>query len=384
VFGLLGGNAKAVEKVCASVDDYLYAFYSANLLQQFDQYLLTACPGKGTPDAWRYGAQKAFPKDIAENIEHAEQAIGELIQRLRQGPATSNESAQPMKIIQSYLLADEVGSLIHTVGAAVAETATLHGTEDILFLRGQDVAADAVSLPELEVALNPQTLRIAAHMSIIFGILNPGKLQGDELSEDENVLVAYIQALRVAGKRDTIPLYASRLQRDRYIAVLSRTLQDVTSQKDQRDYLGIIREFDLDIVAIMTEQLNYVMQKALRGDSVGGPLRILERTEETKLHPGRRIILNFLHEEYSQEDEAVASSLSWFQLTPGGWKVTFEALSLAVRKCLREYYFANFTLRTSTNVYRHRPLRLRSFDREAISIRGDVSPKILRHHRQIH
>ena len=343
VFGLLGGNAKAVEKVCVSVDDYLYAFYSTNLLQQFDQYLHTACPGKGTPHAWRNELPKGGLKNIAENIEQAEQAIGELIQRLRQGPATSNESAQPMKIIQSYLLADEVGSLIHTVGAAVAETATLHGTEDVLFLRGQDVAVDAVSLPELEVALNPQTLRIAAHMSIIFGILNPGNLQGDELSDDENVLVAYIQALRVAGKRDTIPLYASRLQRERYITVLSRTLQDITSQKDQKDYMGIMREFDLDTVAIMTEQLNFVMRKALRGDSVGGPLRILERTEETKLHPGRRIILNFLHEEYSQEDEAVASSLSWFGLTPSGWKVTFEALSLAVRKCLGGYHFANFT-----------------------------------------
>lgn len=361
VLGLLGGNSKAMEKVCRSVDDHLYAFYSSNLLQQFDQYLLITCPKKATPDAWRYGAQNGLSKDIAENIEQAEQAINELIQRLRQGPATSNESAQPMKIIQSYLLADEVGSLIHTVGAAVVETARLHGNEDALFLRGEDVAANAVSLPELEVALNPQTLRIAAHMAIMFGILNP-HLPGDELSEDQNVLVAYIQALRVAGKRDTIPLYASRLQRDRSIAVLSRTLQDVTPEKDQSDFLSIIREFDLDIVAIMTEQLNVVMAKPMRGESVGGPLRILERTEETKLHPGRRIMVNFLPEGYSQEDKAVVSSLSWFQLIPGGWKVTFDALSLAVRKCLGKFGSALFTLRAFTNFNSYWPLRLRALN----------------------
>ena len=377
VLGLLAGNAKAVEKVCTSVDDFLYAFYSANLSRQFDNYVFKACPTKAIPSEWRDVAQTEFP----QSVEQVDEAIGELVQKLRQRPATKDESAQPMKIIQSYLLADEVGSLIHTVGVAVVKTSRLHGDEDILF-RGEDVAQDAVSFPELEVALNPQTLRIAAHMSIMFSILNPGHLQGDELSEDENVLVAYVQALREAGKRDIVPLYASRLQRDRYVTALSRSLQDVTSEKEQKDYLSIIREFDLDIVAIMTEHLNVVMAKPIRGESAGGPLRILERTEETKLHPGRTIMVNFLPEGYSQEDKAVVNSLSWFQLIPGGWKVTFEALSLAVRKCLGKFCFVNFAWRISTNLCSHRPLRLCPFDHQRIPIQRSVKTQILRHDRQ--
>ena len=332
VFGLLGGNMKAVEKVCRSVDDYLYAFYSTNLLRQFDQYLLTSCPDKAAPN----GLRRVAGDENDQDPERAEQAIGELIQRLRKGPTTKDESAQPMKIVQSYLIADEVGSLIHTIGAAIGETSTLHGTDNILFLRGEGIAVDTLSLPELEVALTPQTLRIVTHMAILYGVLSPEQLEGDELHDDENVLVAYIQFLRAEGKRDNIPVYAARLQRERCISVLSQTLQDVSDAREQREYLALLHEYDIDVVATTDQHLNWVLERTLGKETNGHALSILERTGDTKLYPGRRIKVDFLPEETDDEDDAIVHSLSWFRLNKGGWKVTFDALSLALRKCLGE------------------------------------------------
>jgi nuclear pore complex protein Nup107 len=235
------------------------------------------------------------------------------------------------------LIADEVGSLIHTIGAAIGETSTLHGTDNILFLRGEGIAVDTLSLPELEVALNPQTLRIVTHMAILYGVLSPEQLEGDELYEDENVLVAYIQFLRAEGKRDNVPVYAARLQRERCISVLSQTLQDVDDAREQREYLALLQEYNIDVIATMIKHLNWALEKALRKETNAHALRILERTEDTKLYPGRSIKVDFLPEETDEEDDAIVHSLSWFRLYKGGWKVTFDALSLALRKCLGEF-----------------------------------------------
>jgi nuclear pore complex protein Nup107 len=177
-------------------------------------------------------------------------------------------------------------------------------------------------------------------MAIVHRALSPDyleQLEGDELMEDENVLVAYIQALSVAGKRDLIPTYASKLQRERYVIVLGRLLQDITDSQEQSRMLRLLGEYELDVTAILTEQLRWVFVHSLRGSGIVPPLRILELTADTKLHPGQQIIVGFLPEEVSAEDEAMVSCLRWFQHMEGGWKLMFEALSVALRKCLSKY-----------------------------------------------
>lgn len=333
VFGLLGGDMKTVERVCRTVDDRLYAYYSVAVLKQYDNYLLDTCPDKAVPTPWR----RNIADDSTNNEDQAAAAIQRLIMELRTGLATSKEAAQPMKIIQSYLLADEVGSLVHTVGTAIAATAALQGPEDVIFLRDRSTQDLGPALPETEVALDPQTLRMAAHMSIVHRVLSPEHLEslgGDELLEDENVLVAYIQALRAAGKRDMIPMYASRLQRSRSIIVLGRFLQDITTVSEQEHMLGLFREYDLDIKSIILDQLRWIVTRALGEEEKQWPLRMLERTEETKLHPGQRIIVDFLSGEKQPYDDEIVSALRWYQHLPHAWKVMFDAMAVTLRKCL--------------------------------------------------
>lgn len=333
VFGLLGGDVKTVERVCQTVDDRLYAYYNGILLKQFDSYLLSQCPDKAAPPSWQHG----MADETSQEGDDSYGAILELISRLRKGPATSKEAAQPMKIIQSYLLADEVGSLIHTVGAAIAESAALQGPEQLIFLRDRQARQDGIPEPETEVALNAQTLRIAAHMSIVLRALNPtyfAELEGDELLEDENVLVAYIQALRAAGKRDLVPMYAARLQRQRYIIVLGRFLQDIPTTDEQERILGLMERYDLDTISILTENLKWMVEHSIEKGSRPKPLHMLERTTDTKLHPGQQIIANWLPHELLPSDEPMARSLQWFIHIAGGWKILFEALSISVRRSL--------------------------------------------------
>ena len=333
VFALLGGGEDAVKKVCRSVDDRMYAFYNAKLFRAFDSFVLANHADNAVFAQWN----SKIDANAMETRAQADEATSGLLARLRKEPATKDEMLQPMKVIQSYLLADEVGTLLNTVGIMVGETARAQDAEGVIFFRSQKPVNPVEQSGEREIALNPQPLRMAAHMSIIWRVLGQETLEGDDLLEDDNIVVAYIQALRMAGKRDIIPLYASRLQEDRYTLVLGRVLQDISEGEEQHRMLKLLQDYELDVIEILNEHLNISFETSLNTmDMLKESIRILERTTETKLHPGQRIIVGFLPDEVSQADEALVTALQWYQLYHGHWETTFRALTEALTRCLRK------------------------------------------------
>lgn len=195
------------------------------------------------------------------------------------------------------------------------------------------------NLPEMEVALDPQTLRIASHMGILLDTLSPQQLDWEALSAKENTIIAYIQTLRAAGKRDLIPVYASRLSKGAYVATMSRVLQDITDEKEQRETLNLLEQYRLDVVFILNEQLGYMLNQHLANDlgKKEKPLKMLESSREPH-HPEQRIANGFLPEHQTEDDRAIVASLRWFIMIEGQWNKTFGNLSLALRKALSECY----------------------------------------------
>ncbi|KAI5370733.1 hypothetical protein Slin15195_G016060 [Septoria linicola] len=327
VYGLLGGNVGAMREVCRTLDDHLYANYSAYLVRRFDGYLATNWPDRA-PLA-RRGATE-------EELQDPDQVIYDLLSRLRKEPATAEEAVQPMKIIESYLIANDVGSLVHTLGFAIAYAdKQLHSSEQMIVHLEPFWEDKGSNLPEMEVALDPQTLRIASHMGILLDTLSPQQLDWEALSAKENTIIAYIQTLRAAGKRDLIPVYASRLSKGAYVATMSRVLQDITDEKEQRETLNLLKQYRLDVVFILNEQLGYMLNQHLANDlgKKDRPLRMLEPSREPH-HPEQRIANGFLPQYHSEDDHAIVASLRWFNIIEGQWNKTFGNLSLALRKAL--------------------------------------------------
>ncbi|SMY20693.1 unnamed protein product [Zymoseptoria tritici ST99CH_1A5] len=325
VYGLLGGSVKAVDKVCRSVDDTLYAYYNAELLRQFDQYLATNYPDRAP-----------LTRKVSEDaLRDPEEAIVALIKRLRTQPATGGEAVKPMKIIQSYLLANDTGSLIHTLGHAISYTDKLAGDKEEMIIHLEHFWSGEGNMPESEVALDPQTLRIVAHMAIILRVLSEEPLDGDDRDAEENVTVAYIQALRAAGKRDLIPIYASRLAVGRCVVSMARVLQDVTNDREQEDMLALMKNYKLDNLLVLNEQLMFLLDATV-GKQMQNPkpIKMMEQTEIMTLYPGQRIVVDFLPEYATKDDEAIVRSLRWFYILDGHWRETFSRFSVALRKCL--------------------------------------------------
>ena len=334
VYGLLGGSINAMQKVCHTLDDHLYANYSSYLVRQFDQYLASNFPERA-PFA-RQGATE-------EQLQNPDQAIYDLLGRLRKEPETANEAVQPMKIIQSYLIANDVGSLVHTLGFAVAYAdKQLHKVEQMIVHLEPFWDDKQSNQPEMEVAVDPQTLRIAAHMGILLDTLSPQKLDWEAQAAKENTIVAYIQTLRAAGKRDLIPVYASRLTKGAYVATMSRVLQDITDAKEQQETLGLLKQYRLDVIFILNEQLGYMLDQHLANDlgNKEKPLKMLEASREAH-HPSQRIANDFLPEQATEDDRAIVASLRWFNMIDGQWEKTFGNLSLALRKALGKSFLAH-------------------------------------------
>ena len=340
VFALLGGSLRAVVHGCRTRDDQLYAYYRSTVLVHFDRYLERSSKLALRPAGDGTGSY-VWPAN-----DEVEQHIRQLMARPLRSSSATDEPIRPMKVIQGYLLNNQLEKMVHTMGVALADVTWREGLPSMILFPQPSSRPESESLKaEEKAALNQQTLRIVAHMSVIDRLLRPSWWEQTTRSEDDNVLVAYIQALRAAGKRDVIPLYAKWLQPGRKASILGHVLQDITDPDEQLKMLALLPEYDIKINAVLQEQLGRVLGTERTTELVPSPFCMLEKTEESVLHPGQRIILGFLDKPLTEADEVLLRCLQWFQLVKGKCSRTFNALAKALRRCLGKRLVSDFALR---------------------------------------
>lgn len=368
VYGLLGGNTKAVQKVCRSMDDHLYAHYCATLLRQFEQFLAAEVPIR---------APKSSLPD--ENLQDPERAIFDLLEKLRKEPDTKEESIMPMKIIESYVIANDVASMVHTLGHALSVTDQQSGREEKMIAHIEPFWDEKEkNQPEESIGLDPHALRIATHMSIILDIVAPQNLQGDEVIAKSNVTSAYVQALRAAGKRDLIPVYASRLTPGAYVMAMSQVFEDITAPKEQDQTLKLLRSYKLDVTWVLNEHVGHVLSKRLSDiPRSQKPVNILEASDNPK-HPGQQIVNGFLDDGHPEQDTHILASLKWYDIVEGLWKDTFFSLSLSLRKALRMFEPSQNSVENGLTLYHScRQAWSRLQDCHDLSLRPGRPPQVL-------
>lgn len=328
LYGLIGGNFAAMQPVCRTVDDQLFALYSANLVHQFDKYLLMHHPDRAAPSL-------ASPDDAITDLATSQREILNLVTKLRTRTETRSQSHSPLKIIQSYLMAGETESLIHTIGTAIAENEALAGQSQAIARARQTDAGRASA--EAAIALDPMCLRIATHMCIVLQVLRKGELVVEEQEMEDNLIVTYVHELCAAGKRDITPLYASRLQGPCYVTAMAEVLGHITDSKDKQDVVALMIQKEMDVRAVLKKQLDDRLDEVLNEDK---PKRfgILQSTNDERW-PGQRIELSLFPDFATPAQEALGTSLEWFLLLPGEWDATFDALAFAMSEVLGEFCF---------------------------------------------
>ncbi|KAI5274228.1 hypothetical protein E4T47_02796 [Aureobasidium subglaciale] len=321
VYGVLSGDLDSVKHVCQSWDDYIFAHYNSLLIGQLEEYLQKSFPEKFAP-----GTATKFP--LFDSLRHhgdQKDVARNLIRRLNEQSSTSQEAQRPLKLLQGALIADNFSDLCKNLATAISDAAWYKTTSTTIVALRTAVAPD--SQKESVIFNDFDALRIVTHMVLMLrefhDPLSDSKSDPEAL---DNIIAAYIQLLRAAGRWELTSVYASRMSPVRGTKSLAQTMTDVQDLQDKVHFTKLMSTYGMDPTAVMIEQAKYLMEEVLPKKSAEqSNLKIIENAPNEDLYPGQKIKENFIKD--GRGGEGIADHLAVFLLMDGQWDVSFQTLA---------------------------------------------------------
>ncbi len=340
VYGILSGDIPSVEKVCQGWDDYVFAHYNALLRSQFDAYLMKRSP----PDATAAITQ-SLPSFNAVQFHGDSASVGErLVESLESNPKTSAEARTPMKSLQAAIISNNLDQYIYELGLVLGEQANGEQASALIPKLGvANVDLDKGKFFRLD---NYRGLRVLVHIYLLVTSLDG--LEGgsrDDLTErysaQENVLSAYVSALRLNGMIELLPLYCSKLQGDRAFFTLGRNVSTVLDPGDRETLLRIMEKLEMDIAKFVQFQPESLLRQhadPANHEPMLGSFSVFSNEPPT-LKYGRPLKPDFFGEppdNLDTVDEQLIQSLEWFLLIDGLWNEIFHVGTIIYKRFLSE------------------------------------------------
>ena len=350
VYGLLSGHMDRVETVCRTWDDHLYARYNSLLLSRFDEYLQNNPTPRISPDMAR---KFVFQDEVAKVGDWASSSRN-VVDLLKQQKTTSFLATSPMKLIQGSLISRNVDELVYKVGVAIAMLFQKDERPVNLMIDpesdpqdpGAKVANAQRSLTAEDhyqsLATDPNALRILVHIFITLrrGLKLFNMEEYSQWAAMDNVILAYIEFLRVTKRISLIPLYAAQLDGERSAHCLARILPGIKNAEEQQEYIKLMKLYRLDIDTIITENCALAIKNAgldVPHDKHISRFEMLESTAATEiLWPHKRIKAQFHGLDIEPKEEALIESLRWWNNVEKETTQTFQDLEESLKSLLRK------------------------------------------------
>ncbi|KAG9246312.1 107-domain-containing protein [Calycina marina] len=326
VYGILSGDVQSVEPVCKTWDDFMFAHYNALLHTHFDRYLQDIYIDDPSFTN-SFSTFEAF--DAVQFHGSPDGAARKLVENLKVDPRTANETLEPMNMLQGVLIADQFEDFVYQQGLALSKFANANGPSNLI--------PDTEERPENEEITryitmdDHDSLRVLVHMLLVYKA-NGLKFGVHRQLMVDNIIVSYISFLRLAGKEELIPLYASQLSGNRRYATLSRNLIDVINPEQRRTQIQLMKNLGLDVREFVTFQARNLLRDypdvddEVDEDYPASHFRMLE-TDPRSDGTGRRIIADYFSpnpQQIDRIDMLLIRSLEWFLLVDGLWSETFK------------------------------------------------------------
>ena len=352
-YGFLSGYLPSVVKISRGWDDYLLAHYNAFLLASFEEYTRIHFPER-------------YPSALAANTGSFDFSVCggqlpesgiEIIESMKVHPDTTQEAMGPLKMLQGSLIAKTFDQYVFTHGVRLSRAANA-------FIESKILTAMPLSLLEgtsRTARITPQDydlLRVLTHMIFVFQDMGLDHPKGPRLFAIESIIVAYVDFLSKAGKQQMLPLYASRLSRERCITCLARQLPLVIETSERQTMMKLMKKYHIDISAVLAMQLQLIIEESPAESNPKGPfpaLQILEPGNSAELAPGQ-IKAHFIGDDITDEQYDLIHGLEWFMLLEGHWKISMivgatiykyflrTGALAAARLLSRNVTFSNFSL----------------------------------------
>lgn len=342
VYGILSGDISSVEPVCRSWDDFVFTHYNALLRTQFDHHLQ-----KRFPQSAISSTVSNFGSFDAVQFHGDSRTAGKrLVETLKTDPRTSDETLQPMKMLQGVLIANQFDNFIYQQGLALSELANARGTSNLI--PATDERPENAEINKYVALDDHDSLRVLTHVLLVFISLGLDLGGAFRQTVTENVIVAYISFLRLAGKEELIPLYCSQLSGARRYATLSRNLIDVTDHEQRITQINLMKELGLDAQEFVKFQSRYLFADYPdENDRTGeypaaGSFKLLEDSLDSSGQKVRRDIFGDDPEKVERVDMLFIRSLEWYLLVDGLWSETFMVGTMLYLRFFSQYILGPF------------------------------------------
>ena len=327
VYGLLAGDLASVERVCHSWDDIIFAHYNSLLLGQFEGYLRSRHPERLPSGLDR----KLAGFDAVQFHGDPATVSRRIVDGLRANKLTTAEARQPMKTLQGALIGRTLADFAYQQGLVLSRAANAERRSTIIPAMTEPI--DETSGTAYLALQDYDGLRVLVHVLLTLQDLGLDFGEGNREIAVENIVVAYIDFLRLSGKLLMIPLYASRLSPERQILILGRVLLDETAASRRRELLRLMYGLGIDVPQVLNMQLMFLLDDVeLEGlqvkDITTGILQEMRQSQK----PGRQIRRNFIGSDIDDIDARLIRSFEWFLLVDGHWEMTFKAGELLYRR----------------------------------------------------
>lgn len=346
VYGLLAGDIASIEPICSSWDDFLYVRLNNVLLSQWDQFLHARLP-EGVPQTT---SRLISPPSTLQAVETPSSANRYVIDYLAEFGPTRQESREPMKMIQGALIGKSFQDLAYNMGIALSKRANQEGQSTLLPTVNHDTDERFFGLAD-----NYDALRVVSHMLLI------NKAFGLDIDDSpdrhiyENILVSYIDFLRMAGKIELVPLYASQLSEIRCWVTLGVASTDIRNFEEQKLQVRLMERYNIDLDQVLENQFEYAVVTGKFRSMQGDRIQKYEFLEPAKHQqwPGQRIRKAFLPDAVRPEDEMLIRSCEWWMHLPERWHKTFVALTESLKTFLLSGHMGAAVRLVERLPYRH-------------------------------
>ena len=326
VYGFLSGDFASTSKVARTWNDYLLALYNSQLITQFDFYVQRKFASR-IPETIDPKTRKMFFDEIRPPNLTGDDAW----QSLQTNESTKAEAKEPIKMFQGSLIARQFDRYAESLGLVLGADAIPAAVD----IEGQIEEIPATPHAHFFItakALNRDhdLLRLLVHIVLVFRSLEVFKV--GEIGS-ENIISAYITFLSLAGKQDTLPLYASFLSPHRAKEAMARQLPAIVDPAERRRIFNLMVEYDLDVVQILRQQLIMLANGGSGPGESFAKLDIID-FQERESYEVPTIKSGFPGEDITEEQGDMIHALEWFLLLEEQWPETMWAGALVYKHFL--------------------------------------------------
>ncbi|MCJ1434031.1 Nucleoporin nup84 [Xylographa pallens] len=316
VYGVLGGDLSSVEKVARGCDDFLFAHYNSSLLRSFDNFVEK-----------RLSSTDGFirPLVLTTSSSVPELSSTQVVDKMLRTQSCETEAKNPLKLLQASLISKRFGVFIHDQGQRWAQLANSEEKSKIMdkpeLQPTEPTFAADVTLESYDL------LRILTHMIFIFQELDPAIYKSSAV---ENIVVAYVNYLAVAGKQQLLPLYASRLPSARAVQCMARQLPFITDSRERQTTVQLMKQYNMEVKDVLNLQLILIlldMQEPEAENCRNYPRPVILDYDYKNEGPKsmRPVKWGFIGRSINGDEQDVINAFEWYLLLDGLWQETMRS-----------------------------------------------------------